>query len=185
MAASSRIIVLNGDSSAGKSSIARALQAITIEPFLHVSIDSFLDMMPPSFSEGPDGLVFEPRMENGKPVCAIVVGPLAERTLGGVRCAMAAMADAGNNLIIEDAMMDGDAADYARALSAHRVSWVGVFAPLDMLEERERRRGDRDIGLARWLFDRVHRGVRYDLEVDAGHASPAECAARIKQTFGL
>jgi len=58
MAATSRIIVLNGNSSAGKSAIARALQAITVEPFLHVPLDAFLDMMPPSMLEGPHGLVF-------------------------------------------------------------------------------------------------------------------------------
>ena len=185
MAVSARIIVLNGNSSAGKSSIAKALQAITIEPFLHLSIDTFLDMMPPSLNEGPGGLVFAPGIEGGKPVCAIIVGPLAARTLYGFRRAMAAMADAGSNLIIDDAMMDDDAADYARALSGHRVSWVGVFAPLEALEERESQRGDRDIGLARWLFDRVHDGVRYDLEVDTGNANPAECAARIKQAFDL
>jgi chloramphenicol 3-O phosphotransferase len=185
MAATSRIVVLNGNSSVGKSSIARALQAITIEPFLSISIDAFLDMMPPSMFEGPDGLVFETRMDGGKPSCAITVGPLAERTLGGMRHAMAALADAGNNLIVDDAMMDNDSAEYAKALYAHRVSWVGVHAPLEVLEERERRRGDRDIGLARWLFDRVHKGVRYDLELDTGRASAIDCAARIKLEFNL
>ena len=183
--AASRIIVLNGNSSAGKTSIARAMQAITTEPFLHVPIDAFLDMMPPSMFEKPGGLVFEAQRDAGKPICTITVGDVAGRALNAVRHAMAALADAGNNLIIDDAMMDNDAADYAKVLSAHCVSWVGVHAPLEILEERERRRGDRDIGLARWLFDRVHQGVRYDLEVDTSEASPAACAARIKQAFGL
>jgi chloramphenicol 3-O-phosphotransferase len=31
----------------------------------------------------------------------------------------------------------------------------------------------------------VHQGKRYDLELDAGSATPAECAERIKQRFGL
>jgi len=124
-------------------------------------------------------------MEGGRPSCAITVGPLAEHTLGGMRRAMAALADAGNNLIVDDAMMDSDSAEYAEALSGHRVSWVGVHAPLEVLEEREQRRGDRDIGLARWLFDRVHKGVAYDLELDTANASAAECAARVKLAFDL
>jgi chloramphenicol 3-O-phosphotransferase len=31
----------------------------------------------------------------------------------------------------------------------------------------------------------VHQGKCYDLELDAGSATPAECAERIKQRFGL
>ncbi|MDE1996547.1 MAG: chloramphenicol phosphotransferase, partial [Rhizobiaceae bacterium] len=34
-----KILLLNGVGSAGKSSIARALQAIAAEPFLHVQMD--------------------------------------------------------------------------------------------------------------------------------------------------
>jgi len=41
-----RIILLNGAGSAGKSSIAKALQTLTEAPFLHVQMDTFLDMMP-------------------------------------------------------------------------------------------------------------------------------------------
>ena len=181
----SRIILLNGVGSVGKSSIAKALQKITAEPFLYVAMDAFLDMMPPSLHEGPDGMVFETLLEDGKPSVAITTGPAAARVLRGMRFAIAAMAVQGNNLIVDDVMLDGDAAEYAEALSGIQVHWVGVFAPLDVLEERERARGDRDIGLARWLFDRVHVGITYDLEIDASRASAAECAERIKHALGL
>jgi chloramphenicol 3-O phosphotransferase len=42
----SHIIILNGVGSAGKSSIARALQDIAMQPYLHVPMDAFLDMLP-------------------------------------------------------------------------------------------------------------------------------------------
>ena len=60
----------------------------------------------------------------------------------------------------------------AKLLAAFEVFRVGVFAPLDILEARERQRGDRLIGLARWQFDRVHKDMKYDLEVDTSSASP-------------
>jgi chloramphenicol 3-O phosphotransferase len=44
-----QVIVLNGVSSAGKSSLARALQAITWPPFLHAQLDVFTQMLPLSF----------------------------------------------------------------------------------------------------------------------------------------
>jgi chloramphenicol 3-O phosphotransferase len=42
-----RVIYLNGTSSAGKSSIARALQAKLDDLYLHVPLDVFLQMVPP------------------------------------------------------------------------------------------------------------------------------------------
>jgi chloramphenicol 3-O-phosphotransferase len=41
-----RIVVLNGIGSVGKSFVAKALQALVTEPFLHVQMDAFLDMLP-------------------------------------------------------------------------------------------------------------------------------------------
>jgi chloramphenicol 3-O phosphotransferase len=129
MTAPGRIILLNGVGSVGKSSIAKALQRITAAPFLHVSMDDFLDMMPPSLFEAPDGMVFTPREVDGKPSVEITVGPAAEHALRGMRAAMAAMARAGNNLIIDDVLIGNDAAEYAEALAGLQVDWVGVFAP--------------------------------------------------------
>lgn len=76
-------------------------------------------------------------------------------------------------------------AEYLELLNGHQVMTVGMFAPLDILEERERQRGDRMIGLARWQFDRVHAGVDYDLQIDTSTATPEESAGRIKVLLGL
>jgi chloramphenicol 3-O phosphotransferase len=62
---------------------------------------------------------------------------------------------------------------------------VGVFAPFEVLEARERERGDRMIGLARWQYERVHRDMTYDLEIDTSSPTPMECAELIKRRFRL
>ena len=180
-----RIVILNGVGSAGKGSIAKALQAITTDPFLHVEMDAFLNMLPESSFGDPDGLIFETTQDGGKPLVSNKAGPIVIRALRGMRHAIAAMAEAGNNLIVDDVMLNGEMAEYKTLLSAFDVFLVGVFAPLDVLEARERQRGDRQIGLARWQYDRVHKGKSYDLEVDTGSATPLECAQLIKQEFGL
>jgi chloramphenicol 3-O phosphotransferase len=82
-------------------------------------------------------------------------------------------------------MLEDEMADYQALLAGFTLHLVGVFAPLDVLEARERARGDRLIGLARGQYDRVHRGKTYDLEIDTSTATPAECAERIKRAFGL
>lgn len=179
------VILLNGVGSAGKSSIAKALQAITAEPFLHVAMDAFLDMMPARYWDHPDGLVFETVQQDGKPAVVIKSGPVVDRALHGMRHAVAAMARAGNNLIVDDVLLGNEMAEYASLLADVTFHAVGVFAPLDVLEERERERGDRLVGLARWQYDRVHLGKRYALELDTSNATPMACATLIKQRFGL
>jgi chloramphenicol 3-O phosphotransferase len=189
---SSRIVLLNGVGSAGKSTIAKALQAIAAEPFLHVAMDSFLAMMPATYQEHPDGLSFETTIKAGKPHVHAKIGSVAERTLNGMRRAAAAMAAAGNNLILDEVLFGNvttqhgnPMAEYRTLLAPYQFHTVGVFASLEVLESRERQRGDRTIGLARWQYSRVHTAMSYDLEINTDNAAPKECAQIIKDQFGL
>jgi len=185
MALRPHVIILNGVGSVGKSSTARALQAITAEPFLHVAMDAFLEMLPAKMFGDPEGLVFERAVDDGKPSVVIRSGPVMARAMRGMRHAVAAMAAQGNNLIVDDVMLGDEAREYRTLLAGFNARLVGLFAPLDVLEARERARGDREIGLARWQFDRVHQGVAYDLEIDAAKSTPLENAQRIRDAFGI
>jgi len=148
-------------------------------------MDAFINMMPELYWDHPDGLAFETVQQDGKPSVIIRSGPVAERTFRGMRRAIAAMAEAGNNLIVDDVLLGDELAEYRDLLADFTLQVVGLFAPLEVLEAREEARGDRLIGLARWQHERVHRGKRYDLQLDAGTAMPEECAERIKRHFGL
>lgn len=186
MAPQPHVVILNGVGSAGKSSTARALQAITAEPFLHVAMDAFIDMLPQRMLGHPAGLTFEPGQDRGHPSIAIRTGPVVERLMRGMRRAIAAMAAQGNNLVVDEVMTGGGtAAEYHALLAPFNVRWVGLFAPLDVLETRERRRGDCELGLARWQYDRVHRDISYDLEIDTAATTPLDNARRICAAFGL
>lgn len=134
----------------GKSATARALQTITAEPFLHVQMDAFLDMLPQRMFGHPDGLVFDATEEHGYPSVSIRTGPVVERAMHGMRHAIAAMAALGNNLLVDDVLLAAaKAQQYRSLLSPFSVRFVGLFAPLELLEKRERARGDRQVGLAR------------------------------------
>jgi chloramphenicol 3-O phosphotransferase len=180
-----RVVLLNGVGSAGKTSIAKALQSIARAPFLHVQMDAFLHMLPDAMIGHHDGLVFEPMEQDGKPVVAIRSGPVAERAFRGMRHSVAALAAQGNDLIVDEVLLGAKAREYTELLSSFRLYWVGIFAPLDILEARERQRGDRLIGLARWQYDRVHQDMTYDLELDTSRASSLACAELIRKTFSL
>ena len=181
----SQIVFLNGVGSSGKSSIAKQLQKIASKPFLHVQMDDFCAMLPEALQDHPDGFAFEEISKNGKPLIVIKTGPIGARVMLGMRHSIAAMAAQGNNLIVDDVMLENEREEYEALLSGFETFYVGVLAPLEVLEARERQRGDRLIGLARWQYDRVHRGKKYDLEVDSGSLGPLECATLIKQKFQL
>ena len=180
------VIVLNGVGSAGKSSTARALQEICARPLLHVAMDDFIGMMPERMFGHPDGLVFEAGEEDGNPVVQVGSGPVMKRAMSGMRHAIAAMAARGNDLIVDDVMFDArEAQEYRELLAGFDLRMVGLFASLEVLEQRERARGDREIGLARWQYKRVHQDMVYDLEIDTDAATAMQSAEMIRERFGL
>lgn len=180
-----RIVLLNGAGSAGKTSLARALQRITATPFLYVAMDSFLEMLPPGLWDHDDGWKLVRHEENGRPSVELREGPRGRALIQGTRRAVAALAGAGNDIILDEVLLDGAAADYRRLLADCRVHWIKVDAPLEVLERRELLRGDREIGLSNWQHARVHRDVAYDFAVDTDALTPEEAALAIKDRFGL
>jgi chloramphenicol 3-O phosphotransferase len=179
------IIILNGVGSSGKSSTARALQEIATVPLLHFSMDSFLDMLPEKLFDHPDGIVFKRSQIDGSPAVSIEVGIVCRRLLSGMRQSVVAMAQSGNSLVVDDVMLGNQANEYRALLKGYCVRFVRFTAPLDVLEERERLRGDREIGLARGQYDLIRRGHGYDLEVDAWANTPIQIAQQIREAFEL
>ncbi|MBS1035938.1 chloramphenicol phosphotransferase CPT family protein [Gluconobacter cerinus] len=181
-----QVIILNGVGSVGKTSTAQALQDIIARSFLHVSMDVFLGMLPKRMFGHPDGMIFETVMDQGAPSAIIHTGKVMARATRGMRHAVAAMTSVGNSVIVDDVMMSSAEGDEYRSLLRHvDLRFVGLHASLEVLEERERMRGDRKIGLARWQFDRVHRGQLYDLELDTTSCAPKQIAQRIAAAFDI
>ena len=185
LSATARIVVLNGVSSAGKSSIARALQGIAADAFLHVQMDTFLWMLPPAYQGNCAGFAEETHAQREKPTPVANSAMVVQQTLRGMRHAIAALAGQGLSLVVDDVLDETAALEYVRLLAAFKFYMVGVFAPLEVLETREQGRGDRVIGRARSQFDLVHRNIHYDLKIDTSTASPMECAVLIKQKWKL
>jgi chloramphenicol 3-O phosphotransferase len=180
------VILLNGVGSAGKSSIARALQDVLAGVWLHVAMDTFIEMLPDRLQDDPETFSYRNVASAGEPPeIAILSGEAGEQLLRGMRRAVAAMARAGNQLIVDDVLVGNGLADYEMQLSGIRLLKVGVLAPLDVLEMREAARPDRMPGLARWQVSRVHAGASYDLEVDTATGSARDCADRIADHFNL
>src|SRR5260221_11052809 len=99
----------------------------------------------------------------------------------GMHRSIAAYANRKNNLIVDYILYKPEyLKDLASALKGQKVYLIGIHAPLDVLEAREKNRGTSPIGHARSHFDTVHEGFIYDLELDVAAISPTEGASKIK-----
>jgi chloramphenicol 3-O phosphotransferase len=169
------VIVLNGGSSSGKSTIARTLQDVLLpEPWLTFGIDTLIAAMPPSLGSAGEGLDLR---SDG----SISVGDGFRLIEGTWHQGLGAMAAAGSRVVIDDVFLGGadSQARLRQALGPLDVLWVGVHCSLDELARRERARGDRVIGQAAFQAEVVHRGVVYDVEVDTTHTDARRCAEAI------
>ena len=183
-----KAIFLNGTSSAGKTSLAHALQEVLSEPYVHIALDQFRDGLPAKFrglnappgTMGHDGLNVVPVTSGEKPFTAIQFGDAGQKVLRGMRRAMAAMVRAGNNIIIDDILLEPEfLRDYVDVFSGLEVVFVGVRCPLKVINAREQARPGRFPGTAYGHFHACHAHSCYDIEVDTSLATPLECAQQV------
>jgi chloramphenicol 3-O phosphotransferase len=201
--AAGTIVILNGTSSSGKSSIARALQDVMDEPILHTGIDEYSPHVPVKFTTITGGdsptisdyftIVYDKpprRIEEMTKFGEVVygdgvvidasVGPNGITLLRALYAGIAAIAAAGVSMVVDEVFHQPDVLRAAvEELADSNVLFVGLRLPLEIAEPRERDRGDRGPGGARLFYDRVHVHGVYDLELDTTAMSPDECARTI------
>lgn len=159
------VIVLHGPTSAGKSSLARALQDSASIPAFHVALDAFVTM-----SRRRDMRTAEEQRQAYHVHCE------------NLRSTLACLADTHFEIIVDFVLRDEvELRDTFRVLANRPMYLVGVRAPLEVLEERERRREDRGTGMAREqsshpVFDR-----NYDFVIDTSKHSPEDGAVAIRR----
>lgn len=184
----SKIIYLNGPSSSGKSTLAKALQESLAEPFLHIGFDKLIGFMPAKLNDwtgglAPLGFSWEPAVDpTGHPIYHIRTGPFAKRIIRTLKDIALFLAKEHYNLIIDDVAFGAiEVEEWKQTLKNYKVLYIGVTTPLHILEERERSRGDRFLGSARGQYFKVHENVAYDLEIDTYAHSLEENVAKIKE----
>src|SRR5215813_7788332 len=161
-------IVLNGSSCSGKSSIAAVLQEQWPRPLQVTGLDTFLASQSERFfaidGRVVDGFSWIPATVDGQPGFDVVPGPLGLGMIKAAHAYWAACAAAGLDQVIDDVwLVPEQPAGLQAAMSLANTFWVGVRCPLDVLERRERERGDRPVGAARGQFGLVHTFRAYDM----------------------
>lgn len=154
-----KLLVLNGASSAGKTTLAKALQSSLPDTYLYCSLDAFWNMTPPTI-------------------------PASSENFPHLKQAMArsvkALVETGHNVIVDIIFRDSE--DYAvfreEFAGVHSVV-IKVECSLEELKRREYQRGDRKIGLAETQFHTAHRHITYDFEVNTAEHDPDACVNQV------
>jgi len=169
------VILLNGTSSAGKSTLTLALQARL--PFVRMGIDDFIwERVPASWFKAVERFLGGPR-DDGGPV-EYAAEPL--KLFRAFHRAVRACAAEGLGVVVDDAILTRDLLDdWLGALDGLDVFFVGVHCAPEELAFRERARRDRATGGALGAIKRVHAHAIYDLEVDSTVTPSSALAAKI------
>ncbi len=158
-----RVILLNGPSSSGKSSIGRAMLPLLDEPWFLVPVDVV---------SGLRSTVHRLPLDDAG------VRAMLRRTRRGYHRTVAALASAGNDVIMDYPLSEPwRLADLLVVLDGYDVTLVDVECSPDELERREHLRGDRPPGLA--TSQGVYEHADRDLTVDTTASSSEECAETI------
>ncbi|WP_415913750.1 chloramphenicol phosphotransferase CPT family protein [Paraburkholderia sp. J63] len=157
-------IVLHGPTSAGKSSLAKALQDSSETPVFHISLDAFVEMSRRRDMRTDEELNQALRLHhlNLQSTLKRVASSHFEIVL---------------DLVIRDTQV---LEECISALAPRRTYVIGVTCPLNVLEQRERNRGDRSPGMARSQFGNPAYSRSCSMCLDTSTCTPEEGARRIR-----
>ena len=166
------IVLMNGTSSSGKTSISIELMNQKEILFHHLSVDDFIkDFFNNRFSD------IEPTREVDEQVIAqIMFDPLNSMYYSTIKL----LSEMGLNVIV-DTVIENDKwfNDCLDVFFDQPTLFIGVICSKEELIRREQTRGDRNIGLAASQFNKVYCIDEYDLEVNTEEMNPIECAEKI------
>ena len=152
-----KIIIINGPSISGKTTLALAAQKQFDIPFLRFSFDLFLDNQVLPLEQIRNGSFSWEAMRSS--------------VFRGIHRCLPALANAGNNLIFDHIIESKSwLEDLLPSVSGLDVLFVGLHCSLPELERREAERGNRRSGEARTDFETVHNITSYDLELNSENA---------------
>lgn len=159
------VILLNGVSSAGKTTLAHVLQEKLEQPYYYLSQDMFSQLL----SRRHRNQDFWGR---------------TKQSVSALHHTIACFASLGLNVLVDHVLLDtpqtkGWLAECVAVLQPYRVVFVEVWCPLEELERREEARGDRQVGQARKQLGQSYPGFYYDLTVNTAANGLEVCAEQV------
>lgn len=162
------VIFLNGTSSSGKTSIVNSLSKKMSDLYFTFGVDKFLEpSMPVQLNmDIPEDLM------------------LIDKSISAFNKSLGLYAKEIDHMIVDHVLQNPNwIYEVAEALADFDVLFVGVTAPLSIIEERERTRMDRQSGTARAQYEQMQK-YKYDLIIDTSILSPDMAAEEVIKSLG-
>jgi chloramphenicol 3-O phosphotransferase len=199
------VIILNGPSGSGKSSIQKEFQSLMmlqpshkapadrLDLWIKLGIDTLFDKPMPDItqenmefwqSKNPIRWVSSTTDEQQNAIITLFTGEQGEKVAYGMNSAIAAYAQNGCNIIVDYIAYKKEwIHDLKNKLKNVPTVWVKVSIPLDVVEQREAARATSPKGHARSHFNTVYWDINYDLTVETDKKSAVEIARELKEKF--
>lgn len=184
-----KLIVLNGGSSAGKSSVALEFQELASECWLHLGIDAFWGALPHSQLDlqqvRPEYYTWDLTVDaDGLEWLSVTPGSLLEKAMHARYLAIRAFLDEGINVISDDLIWTRDwLIDLLSTFDGYDVWLVGLHVSDEEGARRERERGGRIAGSNRGSAVLAHADMEYDFELDTTGVAPQVLAQDICEKY--
>jgi len=180
------VIILNGSSASGKSTLQKAIQKLAPVPYLSLGIDNFFNDVFPD-EHGTLGTKTDTdfqhqlrSVEIKENIAHLKIGSEGQKIVHGMNAAIAAYAKAGNNIVVDYIMYDQAwMEELLHNLNNCPTYLVGVKVPLEVVEQREKNRSTSPIGHAKSHYNNVHIGNDYDMWIDNTELTPEQGALQI------
>jgi len=190
-----KVIVLNGPSGSGKSSIQKEFQTLHMPNlWIKVGIDNLFDNVMPEItqenmkfwqSKNPIRWVEKTKDDQGNDIVTLFVGQQGRNVFYAMNSCIAAYAKNGCNVIVDYIAYEKEMLhDLKEKLKGITTYFIAVEIPLDVLEQRESDRGTSPKGHARSHYFTVYGDIKYDLTVNTEKNSAKEIAQQIKDFIG-
>jgi chloramphenicol 3-O phosphotransferase len=167
-----KLIVLNGGSSAGKSSVAVEFQELVSECWMHLGIDVFWGALPQSQLDlqraRPEYYTWDITVDADRlEWLSVTPGPLLDKAMHTRYLAVRVCLDEGMNVIVDELFFTRDwLVDFLRIFEGYQVWLVGVHVSDEEGARRESERSGRTAGANRGSARAAHADLEYDFEVD-------------------
>jgi len=177
---SAHAIILNGTSSSGKTTIANGFLVQSDTPYTFLSLDNHIHALIKAYGERYPEL--NDADGNFAPGIFEILLPNFIFTFHDT---IKAYLEAGKKIIVDHVLQESAwRDDLLLKIEPYNISIVGVYCSLEEIEKREKQRGDRQIGMARYQFERVHENMDYVIKIETDKMSIEESVAKIWELTG-
>lgn len=177
------IIMLMGVSSSGKTSIAKEIQNQASDNYLIVGFDHAVESLDkkywPGGSHEKEGFYYEQIKTNDGEFPELRHGAVGAKFLQEMMRDIIALANSGNNLIVDFVMSDDENNMLINSCKDSTIIQIGIKPPLEEVIKREMARGDRKVGIAEAAYEAFYQGKKFDIVIDSKELSPSIAAAQI------